>query len=69
MSHLNQWPVEVKQDGNTWTVLFGGREEARCRNKDDATEIGRDIASRTNSRLSFPDDEGVARRHQVAHPI
>src|SRR5664279_2964346 len=47
MLPLDQWPVEVKQEGSAWTVLFGGREEARCRSKIDATEIGRDIASRT----------------------
>ena len=30
-------------------VLFGGREETRCRDKNDVSQIGRDIAVRTGS--------------------
>ena len=47
--HGDQWTVEVRSDRGLWMVLFGGREEARCRNKNDASEIGGDIAVRTVS--------------------
>jgi hypothetical protein len=45
----DRWTVEVGSDRGLWMVLFGGREEARCRDKNDASEIGRDIAVRTGS--------------------
>jgi hypothetical protein len=41
--------VEVKIHQGLWMVLFGGREEARCRDRKDASDIGRDIATRTRS--------------------
>jgi len=50
-----QWPVEVKHRNGVWTVLFGGREEARCQDKQAAFEIGRDIAERTHSEFACDD--------------
>ncbi len=45
----DQWTVEVKSHQGLWMVYFGEREEARCRDKNSAFEIGRDIATRTKS--------------------
>jgi hypothetical protein len=57
--HGDQCTVEVRSHRGLWMVLFGGREEARCRNKSDASEIGRDIAIRTGSAFVLEGGDSV----------
>jgi hypothetical protein len=55
----DQLTVEVRSHRGLWMVIFGGREEARCRNKNDASEIGRDIAVRTGSAFVLEGGDSV----------
>ena len=46
-------------------VLLGGREEARCQEKKDVAEIGRDIAVRMKRVFVIEDGESVQEPHGV----
>ena len=41
--------VRIMKQNGLWKVLLEGREEATCRTRGDALELGMDIAERTNS--------------------